>query len=71
MDSLQIDRMTEFDDPIRAALHASVERETAGDFAAWARKHSLSWIEVFRAAGFGGIISDAVAREIGPRGSDS
>jgi hypothetical protein len=54
-----------FDTPEREALHRAVERECGNRFDLWAAKHGLTWSEVFRAAWYGGDISDGIRRALG------
>jgi hypothetical protein len=53
---------TTFDDPLRQRLHETVACETDGDFALWGAKHGIPFAEVYRAAGYGGLISAQVRR---------
>jgi hypothetical protein len=59
--------VTEFDNLTRAALHAAVDRETAGNFWIWASVHDIPVVEVFEAAHMGGTISDRVRAAAEPR----
>jgi hypothetical protein len=56
---------TESDHPLRAKLHETVAQETNGNFGLWAAKHGIPFVEVVAAAGYGGVISDAVCRALG------
>ena len=54
----------EFDNPLRARLHAAVAREADGNFWRWAQAHGLEWLPVMRAAGMGGFIAPEVAAAV-------